>query len=200
MNGGAGDTHAVLERLTLRIEAGKRRQQRRMDVQDPCWERVQERAAHDPHEAGQAHEADVARRRAPRAPDRRRLDRDSPATKYTAPRCRRPGALKPWSVAAVRDDNRDRGVQRPSAIASMIDCRLLPRPEMRTAMRRLSAVTRSERRGRRRRPDRAARAALRSARDDRSRRRRRQPNRSTMRPMPMLNVRNISSVPMAPRF
>ena len=34
VHGRAGDLHAVLERLPLRVDAGKRRQQRGMDVED----------------------------------------------------------------------------------------------------------------------------------------------------------------------
>ena len=39
----AGDAHAVLERLALRVEAGKRRQQRRMDVEDAIGKGVEQR-------------------------------------------------------------------------------------------------------------------------------------------------------------
>ena len=38
VHGRAGDADAVLERLPLRVEAGKRRQQRRMDVEDAMRE------------------------------------------------------------------------------------------------------------------------------------------------------------------
>ena len=37
VHGRAGDLHAVRERLVLRIDAGERRQQRRMDVEDRRW-------------------------------------------------------------------------------------------------------------------------------------------------------------------
>ena len=57
---------AVLERLPLRVKTGKRRQQRRMDVENRVRERVDERRADEPHEAGKTHEPDVARLRSSR--------------------------------------------------------------------------------------------------------------------------------------
>ena len=61
VHGGAGDAHAVLERLPLRVEAGKRRQQRRMDVEDAVRKRVEQRRADEAHEAGETDELDAAR-------------------------------------------------------------------------------------------------------------------------------------------
>ena len=61
MHGRAAHAHAVLERLPLRVEAGKRRQQRRMDVQDPFGKRLEQRRPDQPHEAGQTDQIDVAR-------------------------------------------------------------------------------------------------------------------------------------------
>ena len=61
MHGRAGDAHAVLQRLPLRVEAGKRGQQRRMDVQDPVGKCVEQRRANQTHEPGEAHEIDVSR-------------------------------------------------------------------------------------------------------------------------------------------
>ena len=54
MDGRAGDLHAVLERLALRVDAGERRQQRRVDVEDRVREGVEQRRADEPHEAGEA--------------------------------------------------------------------------------------------------------------------------------------------------
>ena len=54
--------------------------------------------------------------------DRQRLD---------ARRCAR---SSPVRVRAIRDHDRDPASSRPSATASMNACRLLPRPEMRTAI------------------------------------------------------------------
>ena len=64
VHGRAADLHAVLERLPLRVDAGERRQQRRMDVQDRVRERLEQRRADQAHEAG---EADERARRAARS-------------------------------------------------------------------------------------------------------------------------------------
>ena len=56
----ARKAHAVLERLTLRVDAGECRQQRRVDVEDGVWKGVEQRRPDEPHEAGQAHEPDTA--------------------------------------------------------------------------------------------------------------------------------------------
>ena len=62
MHGRAGHPDAVLERLTLRVEAGKRGQQRRVDVEDAVRKRVEQRRADQPHEAGEADQLHAARR------------------------------------------------------------------------------------------------------------------------------------------
>ena len=56
----AGHTDAMLERLTLRVEAGKRGQQRRMDVEDAVRKRAKKRIADETHEAGEADELDAS--------------------------------------------------------------------------------------------------------------------------------------------
>ena len=61
VHGHAADLDAVLERLALRVDARKRRQQRRVDVQDGVRKRLEERRADQPHVAGQADEPDIAR-------------------------------------------------------------------------------------------------------------------------------------------
>ena len=61
MHGGAGELDAVLERLALGGEPGKRRQQRGVDVQNPSGVRADEAGRQDPHEAGEAHEAGPSR-------------------------------------------------------------------------------------------------------------------------------------------
>ena len=79
----AEDLHAVVERLLDRADAGERRQQRRMDVDDRALEAPQERAREDRHVAGEHDELDVAlghpvgdrrvaRRRGPRSRRARR--------------------------------------------------------------------------------------------------------------------------------
>src|SRR5262249_6146416 len=60
MDGRAADAYAVLERLALRIQPRERRQQRRVDVQDPARESRQQRRTDESHESRQAHESDVA--------------------------------------------------------------------------------------------------------------------------------------------
>ena len=59
MHGRAGDLDAVLERLALRVEAGERRQQRRVNVEDAHRKGVEQRLADKPHEAGEADEVDA---------------------------------------------------------------------------------------------------------------------------------------------
>ena len=66
MHGRARDAHAVFERLPLRVESGKRRQQRRMDIQDAVREGLEQRSAHQTHEAGQADQIDGSVRGADR--------------------------------------------------------------------------------------------------------------------------------------
>ena len=56
VHGHAAHLAPCVERLALGVEAGKRRQQRRVDVQDRVGERVEQRLARPPHEAGQAHQ------------------------------------------------------------------------------------------------------------------------------------------------
>ena len=126
---------AVLERLALRVDAGKRRQQRRVDVEDArSGNASSRRRADQPHEAGEADERDVARRSSLAsaaievvAVGERPVIEDQ---RLDAGRAR---ALEPGGIGAVRDDDGDarrRGVRRRSA--SMSAWRLLPRPEIST--------------------------------------------------------------------
>ena len=59
MHRAAADLHAVLQRLVLRVEPRKGRQQRRMDVQNALRKLAHEMRAEQAHEAGQAHQVDV---------------------------------------------------------------------------------------------------------------------------------------------
>ena len=61
MHGGAADPHTVLERLALRIEARKCRQQRRMNVEDAVRKRIEQWRPDEAHEPGEADQIDVAR-------------------------------------------------------------------------------------------------------------------------------------------
>ena len=67
MDGRAGDLDAVLERLLLGVDAGKRRQQRRVDVEHRVGKRLEQLGADQTHEAGEADEADARARAAPAA-------------------------------------------------------------------------------------------------------------------------------------
>jgi hypothetical protein len=49
----AGDPHAVIERLLLRVHAGERGQERRVDVDHPVRIRVEEHRREHAHEAGE---------------------------------------------------------------------------------------------------------------------------------------------------
>ena len=52
----AADADSILESLTLRMKAGKRRQERGMDVQDPIGECREEGWPDEAHEPGQAND------------------------------------------------------------------------------------------------------------------------------------------------
>ena len=133
MHGGAADAHAVRERLVLRVEPGERGQKRRVDVHDAIRKRVEQRGADEAHESCKADEADVARakfvgdgavvgvavRKAARIQGQRA-------------EARRARAREARGAGAIGDDDRDRGIEPRCAIASMIACRLLPRPEIKT--------------------------------------------------------------------
>ena len=58
---GAGHPDAVIECLTLRLEAGERRQQRRMNVEDAIRKRLEQLRAKSPHIPGKANQTDAAR-------------------------------------------------------------------------------------------------------------------------------------------
>jgi hypothetical protein len=58
VDGAAGDFDAIFEGLGLRVEAGKRGQQRRMDVEDAVGKRVNEFRREQPHVAGENDEVD----------------------------------------------------------------------------------------------------------------------------------------------
>src|SRR6185503_20169515 len=60
MHRAAGDLHAVLERLLLRVKTRKSGQQGRVNVQDTLVERTHEGGAQQAHEARQAYQIDLA--------------------------------------------------------------------------------------------------------------------------------------------
>ena len=161
VHGRAGDLHAVLERLALRVDAGERRQQRRVDVEDRVRERVEERRADQPHEAGEADERDAARAQLVRDRARRTSSRDGERAVIDDERldARPPRhASSPAALAPVRDDDGDRAPRAGRRrSASMSACRLLPRPEIRTPIVRSLRPPASRRLGRSR-PRRRARS------------------------------------------
>ena len=59
VHGAAADLHAVVEGLPLRVHAGEGRQQRRMDVEDPRGELLDEPRRQQAHVAGQADQIDL---------------------------------------------------------------------------------------------------------------------------------------------
>ena len=56
VHGAAAEFHAVIERLALRLESGKRRQQRGMDIENSAAKRRDEVRREQAHESGQAHQ------------------------------------------------------------------------------------------------------------------------------------------------
>src|SRR5262245_14898933 len=56
----AGNPNTVLQRLTLCIEPGKRGKKRGMDIENAMAKRFKQGASHDPHEAGETNQLDVA--------------------------------------------------------------------------------------------------------------------------------------------
>ena len=60
--GGAGDLDAVGQRVPRPVHAGERRQQRRVGVDEPAAEAVEERRPDQPHEAGRHHQVGRQRR------------------------------------------------------------------------------------------------------------------------------------------
>jgi hypothetical protein len=123
MHGGAADLHAVGDGLPLRLEAGKRRQQRRMDVEDRIRKRVEERRADDAHITGQAHQTDIACAQLAR----QRLvvvDPGRPAAMADADRLdpRRARALERAGAFDIRDHDGNRRVE--ASVCDRVDERL----------------------------------------------------------------------------
>ena len=119
----AGDFGAVLPCLPLRVHAGKRGEQRGVDVEDAVGKGVEKRAPEEPHEAGEADERHVAGAeladedlfkgvagRVVAVTDRQRRDAGGP----------RP--LQTERVCLVRDHDRDLGLQ--ASVGDFVDERL----------------------------------------------------------------------------
>ena len=60
MHGGARDSHAMVERLPLRVESGECRQEGGVDVQNAVREGLDQRGTHQAHETGQADQIDAS--------------------------------------------------------------------------------------------------------------------------------------------
>ena len=132
VHGRAGDLHAVPERLLLRIDAGKRRQQRRVDVEHRVRKRVEQPRADQAHEAG---EADERRRARSSSSCASRASKSSRLANWRWSDDQRldagvAGEVEPAGLGAVRDDDgdarvevaaRDRGDQRLKIAAAAGD-------------------------------------------------------------------------------
>ena len=199
MNGRAGDLDAVLERLLLGIDAGKRRQQRRVNVEHGVGKRLEQLGADQPHEAREAHQGDVpgGQFRGDRPIEvvtRRELamiDHQGLDAGLRAP------APAPAPAARLEITTRDARVEPAIAIAAISACRLLPRPEIRTPSDRVRAARRSGYRV----SDTGAvldladahvRPALRRGQLSTTASASARPQ-ITIKPIPMLNVRSMSS-------
>jgi len=123
MNGGSADTHAVLERLALRLETRKCGQERRVHVKDPVGERIDQRLADEPHETGKADQIHRARLEqiGQRAIVRRSIPILARAEVRGLDTCRT-GAQQTSGIRPVRNDNGHAGLQR--AAADGVDDRL----------------------------------------------------------------------------
>ena len=113
---------------------GKRRQQRRMNVEDGVGERVEQRRADEPHEAGEADEPTAARAAARRDSARSKSSREASA-RWSSTTVSMPAAAaraRPAAAGRFEITTAIRASSRPSAMASMSAWRLLPRPEIST--------------------------------------------------------------------
>ena len=123
VHGRAGDLHAVLERLLLGIDAGERRQQRRMDVEHGVRKGVEQPRADQTHETGEADEADAARSRSSCASRRSKSSRVANArwlmTSVSMPasraRSRPPASARFEMTTAMRASSSPRAIAPISA-------------------------------------------------------------------------------------
>ena len=112
VHGRPGDLHAMPERLLLRIDAGERRQQRRMDVEHGVGKRVEQPRADQAHEAGEADQADLAVAQLLRKP-RVEIVAGSEVAMADDERfdARAAREVEPTGIGAVRDDDDDARVE-----------------------------------------------------------------------------------------
>ena len=104
VDGRTGNAHAMHKRLTLGIQSRKRREQRRVDVEDAIRKGVQQRRPDKAHESGETHEGHSARLQ--RTRDRGVVN---PAVRIVARieeeglDGRGAGALQPCGVRSIRN-------------------------------------------------------------------------------------------------
>ena len=108
VDGRAGDLHAVLERLPLGIDAGERRQQRGVDVENGVRKRLEKRCSDEPHETGETHERDVTREELARQRTVEGLAaRKRPVIDDQCVDAGRARAIEAAGIRAIRDDGGD---------------------------------------------------------------------------------------------
>ena len=120
VDGYAAHLHAMLNRLPLRLQTRKRRQQRRMDVENRVRERFNERRTNKPHESGKADQGNIARAQLPHQRAivvvSRRPRAMGKADGFDSGRSR---STQPRGIFTVRDDDRDRGIE--PAVRNRVD-------------------------------------------------------------------------------
>jgi len=115
MYGGAGDAHAVFERLTLSVETGERRKKGRMNIQNRVGKRLEKRRPHHAHVPSEADQINPTG--AKNLDDRaivgvaidRVLGKETHRLEagFASPR-------QTWRVRTIRDDDRDRRIELSS--------------------------------------------------------------------------------------
>ncbi len=113
VDGGARYTHAVLEGLALGVKTGERRKKRRVDIQNPVGKRMEERWPDDAHVPRKADEIDAAR--AEHLDDRAIVGVSIRVVTWSLVErfyTRGTSAHQPWSIRTIRDDDRNRRIER----------------------------------------------------------------------------------------
>ena len=133
MNGCPADTHSMLERLALRLEPRECGQERGVHVENPVGERIDQRSADEPHETGKADQ--IHGPGLEQVGEREIVSRSigilARAEVHGLDTCRT-RAQQTCGIARFEMTIATLARSVPPATASMIDCRLLPRPEMST--------------------------------------------------------------------
>ena len=116
---GAGDLHAMIQRLTLRTDSWKRRKERRVDVQNGVWKCLEQRSTHQSHVSGQTNQPDVTRQKFANngfvmIPARGRLTVINAQSFDTGAASN----LQPFGVRTIGNNHGDRRVKTPVADGS----------------------------------------------------------------------------------